>query len=262
MQVNPSRRPKIKIYGERHTGTKYLYLLIVLNLRAEIIPGGEDMTKWYFNIAKEGSWLFELTSDLYFKTHFSKTLGWKHFLLPPAERFTQAGIKKDELLFLTLTKNPYSWLLSLYKNPWHAFQKYSSFDEFLNTPWKTRWRENSPGNFSNPMELWNTKNRAYLRLHNSQWNSINLTYEDLVADPEKWINQIAKVTRTTKKSEIFLNWEKTTTRFAPDKTYAFYKNYYLQEQWKTLLSNQQIELINQQLDEDVMAKFGYTKIRV
>jgi hypothetical protein len=259
MTINSSRRPKIKIYGERHTGTKYLYLLIVLNLHAKLIPGGEDLTKWYFKYAKEGSWLFELTSDLYFKTHFSETLGWKHILLPATETYAQAGITPEDTLFLTLTKNPYSWLLSLYQNPWHAFQKYVSFDEFLKTTWKTRWRENAPKEFATPMEIWNQKNSAYLRLKKSQWNTINLTYESLIADPEKWVNQISQKIKTSKKSEKFLNREATTTKFAPGKTYSDYRDYYLQEQWKTRLNNHQVGIINQHLDEELMAEFGYTK---
>ena len=53
-------RPYIKIYGERNTGTKYLNLLVVLNLKAKVIPGEEDDKKWYFWSAKWGSWRYEL----------------------------------------------------------------------------------------------------------------------------------------------------------------------------------------------------------
>ena len=33
--------------------------------------------------------------------------------------------------FVTLTKNPYSWLLSLYRRPYHAGEKAETFAEFL-----------------------------------------------------------------------------------------------------------------------------------
>jgi hypothetical protein len=254
-------KPYIKLYGERHTGSKYLNLLMVINLRVKIIPGVEDINQFYFWKVKEGSSFYEWACDFYFKTHFSKTLGWKHILLPSFDIYRKTELCSKNILFLTLTKNPYAWLLSLYRNPKHAYRTYNSFEEFLTTPWKTRRRENAPAAFVNPMQMWNIKNRAYLQHKTGPWPTLNLRYEDVVEDPETWINRIAEVQKPERKTEVFENREKSTTSSgAGKKFYADYRDYYVQQRWRNDLTPHHIELINSHLDETLMAQFSYEKL--
>ena len=108
--------------------------------------------------------------------------------------------------------------------------------------------------------MWNHKNRAYLSLHSSQWPTINLRYEDLVADPEACIHQIALFKEIERKHEFFLSREASTTKYDPEKSYSFYKDYYLKEMWRIQLSNTHIEIINKYLDDRLMAHFGYSQL--
>ena len=90
----------VKIFGERHTGTNALSLFIRENF------------------------------DLKFK--YYEFLGWKHRLAPKKVEW----IKYDtnNILFIFLFRNPYTWLNSMYKEPYyHHYLKINdrSFEEFL-----------------------------------------------------------------------------------------------------------------------------------
>lgn len=108
----------IKIYGERNTGTNYLEKLLWNHL-----PDLELQKNEKFSIMPS-SILLSHEEDL-------KQLGWKHRLLD-ANFLELLNIEKNNLLILTLTKNPYSWLLSLHKRPYapiHLRNRVISFDE-------------------------------------------------------------------------------------------------------------------------------------
>ena len=120
----------LKIFGERNTGTNYLQQLIKENLDVHLLPGSSPV--W---INKLQSHLFgkNWLNDFYFSLTFKSNLGWKHRLLK-LDDFTIDNVK--DVFFITLTKNPYSWLLSLYRRPYHHYNsKTQSFSEFLISPW-------------------------------------------------------------------------------------------------------------------------------
>ena len=72
--------PLIKIYGERHTGTRYLRELIRLNLAVRELT--ESLPESIWTLAS----IFrvqEIYLDVYFALTFSQNLGWKHTLAKP-----------------------------------------------------------------------------------------------------------------------------------------------------------------------------------
>lgn len=243
---------RLKLYGERNTGTRYLQQLIRLNLYGELVPGSEPEYLWRW-FGGPSARPYELACDLYFALNFRKTLGWKHMLVPAPEAL--AAVAPDTL-FVTLTKNPYAWLFSLFASPYHACSRYADFPEFLQAPWPTRRRERAPRRFANPMELWNWKNRAYLRLPGTV-PVINLRYEDLLADPERCVREIAVRGNLAWRQAFFKNRERST-KAAPGRDFAFYRDYYLGEQWRARLGRRELDLINAALDPGLVRQFGYS----
>lgn len=237
----------IKIYGERHTNTNYLSKLIELNLHAQEIPGVIPPSVAKIQKKFPGN---EFIRDLYFLLTYRKNLGWKHTLVKPHKM----PINRS-LTFITITKNPYSWLLSLYRKPYHQyFKSKPTFEDFLNTPWKTVGRENTQNKFlANPIELWNLKNKAYLQLSSAQ--TINLTSESLFEDAGKVIDSISNQFSIEKKSDKFINYEKSTKD--KKKNGAYYRDYYLSEKWRDQLSPTAIITINNSIDKVLMSHFGY-----
>ncbi len=157
---------------------------------------------------------------------------------------------------MTLTKNPYAWLLSLYRRPYHlAGKKPDTFLAFLQQPWPVVARENYPHpQFQNPIELWNEKNRSYLRLQTFA-QVLRVRYEDLLASPERVIAQIADFVHLPQPAS-FQNVARSTKGDPLD--FAHYQRYYLHEEWRAKLSPAAIRTINAALDPAVVAAFRYT----
>ena len=165
---------------------------------------------------------------------------------------------QENLYILTLTKNPYSWLLSLYRRPYHRERGLlPGFEEFLEKPWKTVKRENAPPFYDNPVIMWNEKNRSYIKLI-GELPSINIRYEDFLIDPEKVLDEILELTGCSKLKNYFTNVMESTKE--DSKNYSYYKTYYLEEKWRDKLSEQSINIINKYLDPEVLYYFNYSVI--
>ncbi|MDP6953916.1 MAG: hypothetical protein QGF53_14275 [Alphaproteobacteria bacterium] len=177
--------------------------------------------------------------DLYFALTQSVNLGWKHAMAPDQESLAAQDLKQT--VFVTLTKNPYSWLLSFHKRPYHRGGNGSRslrevycptwpaaeqvpFEEFLTTPWQPVGREGVAGPFQNPVDLWNRKNRSYLALSGFA-RCLNLKYEDLVRDPGSAVERIARTFDLPGLSGQFQNIV-SSLQGAPGKTFESYRKYY------------------------------------
>ncbi len=197
----------------------------------------------------------ELVRDIYFHFTYQNNLGWKHTCVKSPEELKQYKLVNSDLAFLTLTKNPYSWLLSLYRKPYHLdYSDKPNFEAFLRRPWKTVGLDNVSRVLKNPIELWNIKNRSHLHLHKNK-NSLNITTESIFENPKEIIKQISLKFPITEKSNIFLNYEKSTKDKSKDSN--FYREYYLTEKWRDNLTREAIAIINETIDKELMSHFGY-----
>ncbi len=236
----------IKIYGERNTNTNYISKLIDLNLDVEEIPGTVPPGVMWLQKILPGN---EIIRDLYFSLTAKKNLGWKHSLVIP-----ELFVDKKNCAFVTITKNPYSWLLSLYKRPYHQYYSdNNSFEDFLKCSWRTVYRENTKRILFSPIELWNIKNRSYLFLDSEK--TMNITTESLFSDPARVIENISDKFSIRKKSDIFVNYDRSTKEENKDSSY--YRDFYLTEKWRDDLSSEAIHIINQSVDKKLMSHFGY-----
>ncbi|OQY30671.1 MAG: hypothetical protein B6I38_07025 [Anaerolineaceae bacterium 4572_5.1] len=243
----------IKIYGERNTNTNYISKLISLNLDVQEAPGVAP--RWVLRLQNKlpGD---ELVRDIYFRLAYKNTLGWKHTRVKPAADLKKYRIVNNNLSFVTITKNPYSWLLSLYRRPYHQYYSGKpSFEDFLQTPWKTIARDNIQKPVNNPMEMWNLKNASYLHLPR-EFSALNITTESIFVNPADVVDLISSKLSIEKSSAEFIDYEKSTKDKSKD-TY-YYRDYYLNEKWKTQLSSEAIAIINDSIDKNLMAHFGYT----
>ncbi len=241
----------IKIYGERNTNTNYLSKLIELNLHLTEVPGVVPPIIMAMQKFLPGN---ELVRDIYFHLTYKKNLGWKHTTVKPQEELFKYKLVDSNLFFLTITKNPYSWLLSLYRNPYHQYYKEKpSFEVFLESQWKTIGRDNVKSNLSTPIELWNIKNKSYLQLDSKK--TLNLTTEGIFQDAGEIIQNISEQFSIERKSDAFINYERSTKNKRNDS--AYYRDYYISEKWRENLSKEAIAIINESVDQNLMAHFGY-----
>jgi len=243
---------RIKLYGERNTNTNYMSKLFELNLDADEVRGvAPPAVRFLQRLLLEN----EVIPDLYFALTKNWNLGWKHSCVPPPEKLKKRRLVKQGVAIITITKNPYSWLLSLFRNPHHQYDSNAtSFENFLDRPWKTMRRDNTPRILDSPVELWNLKNRSYARL--SELGALSITTEQIFADPERVIETISQHFAINRRTGEFRDYERSTKDNTKDRTY--YRDYYLNEKWKQEISRDASEKINASLDKSVVANFGYS----
>jgi len=253
----------LKIYGERNTCTRYLRRLIELNFDVGVLEGGGNKFVQQLQEMLPGK---ELVRDISAYLSYPQDLGWKHSSVKNAQEIQKTTIfRHNKIIILTLTKNPYSWLLSLHRRPYHQYyEKKPDFLTFLQTPWKPLHRENVHSELANPVELWNTKNKSYIELHSSVLDSLRITSEGLLQSPEIVIDQMANSFSLTRKFSGFMNHdestkaqESTSITLDTEKDTSYYRDYYLNEIWKEKLTPAAIETINNSLDDTVMDYFEY-----
>ena len=225
--------------------------LIQLNLNATEIPGVVPPIIMMLQKLLPGK---EVVRDIYFDLTYGKKLGWKHTCVKSQDELNKYKLARSNLIFLTITKNPYSWLLSLYRSPYHQYYTDKpNFETFLQRQWKTIGRDNIKTVLANPIELWNIKNKSYLQLDRK--STTNITTEEIFEDPEKIIQNISQQYSIDRKSESFVNYEGSTKDKSKDS--AYYREYYLSEKWRDNLSKESIAIINDSIDKEMMSHFGY-----
>ena len=252
----------VKIYGERNTGTTYLSKLINKNIESEILKSRPPflLRKIQKMIPNDNEYI----RDLYFSIN-RKNLGWKHAYID-ANIMKEYKKYKNKLLIITVTKNPYSWLLSMFNRPYHSvynankFTEEQTFEEFLLHEWKCLKRENSPeAILKNPIELWNIKNDSYLKISdNTKYTVVNIKYENILIDYEKVLMELANSVNLKFSSSEVRNVVKSAK--GDGSNYYDYKKYYLNEEWKEKINNYQYEIINTHLNPLVMEAFNYKLI--
>lgn len=245
----PTANLRVKVYGERNSGTNYLSQLMARNFDVRVMPGVTPR-RW---LKQYGTG--EDAKDRFFSEQYARNLGWKHAMAPTRRQLESLGVPTSQLVFVTVTKNPYSWLLSLFKRPYHATRRATTFGELINSPWEPLGRENCVGEFQTPMELWNCKNRSYVSLYEANLRAINLRYEDILIDPLAVLQRLHEAASLPLKGTEFVNV--TTSTKDARKDFQYYQDYYLNERWRERLAAADVETINQHLDRRLVRYFSY-----
>ena len=175
----------IYVFGERNSGTNYVHHLIVRNCVAA-----------------------KTLSPLY-RAENQKLLGWKH-------GFPAVLAAPDTVLAIAVYRAPIAWLQSLCRTPWHTAPHLRKlpFTQFIRQEWQgviddpsfgvtpddPNWgrelmadRDPLTGKrFANAMQLRNAKTRGFATLDNRFGNVLRLRYEEVVAQPQVFLNALCK----------------------------------------------------------------------
>ncbi|MFK7830972.1 MAG: hypothetical protein AB8B57_14430 [Congregibacter sp.] len=250
--MSKNKRRLLKIYGERNSNTNHLSVLLRKNCGRVLLPGtAPSYLQWDGTLEP----VSEVLRDSFFFLNNARNLGWKHKLPPPTSSFHRFEARFNcELTVITLSKNPYAWLLSLYRKPYHLKVKsHQTFEEFLSQAYTPMRREGLKTNFVSIPELWNIKNRGYSEMAFSR--SINITSEDILRDQKSVVSRICALSKIPLKSAQITEHLVSTNDASKDT--ASYRDYYLNEHWKKQISSDAAQLINKQLDLHLLEKLGY-----
>ena len=253
-----------KVFGERNTGATYLGKLVDKNFATDSLRGDFGVDRRVMRLVlqsykpKERPFHANRMQDEYHERILYSDFGWKH-AAPPID-VIRAAPHSQSTLFLLITKHPVRFLTSLHARPentlWHHDEM--SFDKFITTPWPVAVRDNvGVEELESPIELWNVKMRAYLRVIEAAENVIHIRYEDILSDFEQEMNRIAeyipKITpgygniRRSIKAKDNLRFEDFQRR------YKYHK-------LKTDHKKRDLEFIYRKIDTDVMDALGYKEV--
>lgn len=256
---------RIKIYGERNTGTNLLERALAQSCDAFVYPG--NAPRWrmtlYHHLRRIGpremtDRLIEADRDRFFIGSFARNLGWKHARVPvpPPPGFTLP----EDLGFVTLRKNPYSWLLSLHKRAYagsgRAARTAAPFETFLDMPWSTVRRECGPPVYPSPTAIWCDKVASYAALDAIR-PTVHLRYEDLLADPAAALRAVEAGLGVHIRAEAA---DFATPTKGDAGSFEGYRSYYLEEKWRAKLTPAVVARINADLDPDLVTRMGYALI--
>ncbi|MDC9721961.1 MAG: sulfotransferase domain-containing protein [Urechidicola sp.] len=241
---------RIKLFGERNTGT--IYLMKLLKFNNYIYSGTEN--RIYAHIFMRLPYK-EKSLDFYFFLMRKFNLGWKHKELDNIPFMKKRLLDNEKIVFLIIVKNPYSWLLSLHKNPYHSLgSKKQSFEDFLLTPWQTVRRESRRESYNNPIDMWNKKVESYLKFE-KQFNTHIVKYEELLLNPIHELKEISTALDLNEATSFPRNFVKSTKE--KKKNNKYYQDYYGKERWKDKLTEENVKFINKFLSKDLMQHFNY-----
>lgn len=260
------RVQRLKIYGERNSGTRLLARLIEQNIGFVLCPSdgrqfGAAMTAVDEESRRLAAPYAEFLRDALIDDLFltvDAECQHKHTAPVYSGRFRQEAIG-----IICIVKNPYSWLASLYRRPYHLLlPKPATFGEFIRSPWPTIRRENLPAVLASPIELWNRKCAAYFHLIEcavaDALPCLFIKFEDLVFDQISTLRCIRDVFDFPGDKEVPIIAAIKAIDAHLD-TY-YYQDYYRCEVWRTVFTREDFEYCNTIIDWEIAERFGYRRV--
>src|SRR5262249_16056947 len=255
---------RLKIFGERNTGTNALAELIKRNIGEILCPGvaHEVVADWP---ERSGSiagfdepyrlFLHHAMIDDIFSS-MPAECAFKHAAPEFSCRFIE-----QEVGVIFLVKNPHSWLVSMFRRP-HGMllPKLDDFSLFLRRPWLTLARDNLPRVLASPIEMWNRKVAAYCRFGSAAARHglpfCVLRFEDFVQDQLAALRMIRTVFGFP--GELAVPIVNSTKE--PRLDMHYYRMYYSTEAWRGIFSPADLAFCLAAIDWHLAATFAYSKI--
>lgn len=257
----------IKVFGERNTASRAVIRMI--DAAPFLLEAGHpgvdeaDLVRYDLMIDQvssiyAGPWkrvYREAIKDI--RAEAMGPLGaWKH-----AAPTYHSAYKSLDVGVLFLARNPYSWIQSLNRRPYHCMgRRQQDLEEFLVFPWLCLGRDQIDPILSSPMYLWSKKLAAYERFREEAdadgVKSTTMRFEDFVQNPVLSLNRaLLAIDAESGGLKAFPQATKPETHLGSERKY-----YYLNEEWRNDLTSTAVSLINDMVDWSIADRFGYTQL--
>ncbi len=258
-EIAKKRKHRIKVFGERNTGTRAVMEMVRALEGATIntpVTKEPDLDYLEEQIKKTIKGFHrELYVDAILDVRRKRQAGvsaWKHAAPVVDDSYAAHGCS-----VLFLVRDPYSWIKSLTRRPYHIrAPRLDSVEDFIQRPWLCMERDNIDRVLISPMNLWNEKLRAYLAFaEEAPVPSTVLHFENFVIDPVAALGQaLARFGVAVDGLREIDQSTKNGGRSAAER-----REYYKNAIWKRELTPRAARLVNQHVDWGVAANFGYNK---
>lgn len=258
---------QIKVFGERHTATRAIIKMIDEadgvggaghpGVKARDLQPYREMFDQLLEVMN-GPWkkvYREAVRDLQ-DDKVGPVGAWKH----AAPRYG-GEFKTYDVRVLFTVRNPYSWIVSLHKRPYHYLgAPKADFLEFLKFPWVTMGRDRVEQILGSPMDLWSRKLEAYQTFEAAALADgtpvETLKFEEFVQDPSQYLGAALSAL-----SGHPIKVEELETPMKRDglKTEAR-RVRYRDELWRKDLTADCVEVINGRVNWEIAARYGYARL--
>ena len=256
----------VKVMGERNSGTSFLAELLRLNFQVEILPNASpasvEQKALIDRIPKTRRRPGMITERIQDDNHLREmawNAGWKHACL--TDRVFTHKNHAEQTLFLCVLRHPALWLRSMLDRPFHNFSsRTDDLDEFLQTPWVTRSRDEvEEVVLESPVLLWRLKVESYLDQAEKRRNVHVVRHEDLLRDHKAQLVSLSGLLNTRKrvKWRIPKGYSRKWMRHLRLGQDFWAIKDALPEDPFTLLSPKQAETVRAWIGEDLLARAGY-----
>lgn len=255
-KIGGPRMFDFKIFGERNTATNALKLLIEKNSASRCCPSIaaeiDPSIKWRSAALSPFSRsMAEHAIDIVFKRS-PDIFAWKHC----ATRFSDP-LAFSNLQVFFLIRHPASWLLSLYREPYHALSRLPDhLSDFISMSWRTVDRDRLGGAEFGPLELYAEKVRSYDafagELRAAGIGFAYLRFEDVVTRQREVFVEIAPRLKSPAIEVACIERSTKDRRL----TRSDYVRRYSADEWRDELSGVESE-INRRVDWPLLERFGY-----
>lgn len=247
---------RVKIFGERNTGTNALSRIIEANSQARCLPATSGDLNPLLGRIGNTEWLLakrmrERLLDSIFEGR-SPLCAWKHC----ATNFPDAA-PFDGVFVLFTIRHPGSWVVSLLKRPYQRLERRpATLAEFLNSEWETACRERLGRASFRPLELLQAKLDSYLgfadKLTTRRITHRFIRFEDIVLNQAGVYSRIAP---ELENAQANFHELETSTKDR-SKTLDDYRDYYGKERWREALTGLEAA-IDAQINWSKFERFGY-----
>ena len=214
-----SKLPIFVIKGERNSGTRYLRKLL----------------NHYFDSNYNNVNNSKYDSDGYY--------GWKHGFLSDKDI---ENINNDNCIVIVIKKSIFSWLHSMYRNPYELKYKESSFYDFIYPNnsmydnyqgWIRRYYKKK-GVYKEYKSIYEMRKSKYESFLNSKIKNLEyIKYEDLLENHQTIIEYIANKYNIPKKNNSY------------DEIYER-KSFYLNKEYLKLYNNRMLQVVKNNMEDD------------
>ncbi len=252
----------IKIFGERNTSTNALRSLIKENAQSYVAPGiAKELDpgfKQRLKTAKKWKvpgFFRERMIDRVFDGR-GPLEAWKH----TAPNFQDiSAFSECHVIFCV--RHPASWLLGLYKRPYHIYGRpAANFGEFLNKRWKTAKRERLASITTDAITLYNLKMVAYenfqRRLYDADVSYSIVRHEDFAVDQAAVFATLVPRLLDPKLEPTLL--DASTKDHGKNRDY--YKEFYGKQLWRSEIDSESMARINDEIDWQGLTSVDYRPI--
>ena len=260
---------KVKVFGERNTGTNFLNKLLSLNTNLQVLGHGSNASSRAKLQAIDQSvsrlgraekltpqmrrLVLDRLIDEQRRLEYPDNYGWKHARVLVED--LDKSPHRSSTLFVFLIRNPWRFVSALHRRPYNLFPAPSSdLNSFIDSQFLANERDCMPSLLiGNPVDFWNEKVKSYFNCSDVIDNSIICYYEDLVVSIEEFIDAIRPVCDISGKIRTPINSTKKE-----DKTFDDYRREVISYDPIRALGEEVYLKIREKIDAGVMARTIYS----